>query len=299
MLTPEVLQKRAALIQGLRAFFIDRDYLEVDTPVRVPVIAPETYIEPELSGDFFLQTSPELCMKRLLAAGAERIFQICRCFRRSERGRLHLPEFTMLEWYRTGTDYAGLMDECEDLLRSLSGSCDIDRVERNGGLISFESPWERMTVADAFRSYGGISVEKALANDSFEEILVSRIEPHLGFTKPVFLYDYPVELGALARVQKGNPQVAERFELYVGGIELANGFSELIDPEEQRSRFLADRARIKEQGRDPGPMPERFLDDLSNMPPAAGIALGVDRLIMLFLGAESIDDAVTFIPEEL
>lgn len=300
MITPPMLAKRAAIVRAVRGFFEERGYLEVDTPLRLPVLAPELWIIPESSGSLFLQTSPELCMKRLLAAGHERIFQICHCFRQAERGRLHLPEFQMLEWYQAGASYLELMDECEELLWEVAEVCGLPAMlSRSGVKISLEPPWEKLTVAEAFDRYAGMSPETALAAGVFEEILVEKIEPHLGLAQPAFLYDYPAELASLARLKPGAPQVAERFELYVNGIELANGFSELTDPAEQRQRFAREREMIVQAGRDPGPMPEAFLRELAKLPKAAGIALGLDRLVMLLAGAATLDQVIAFVPEEL
>ncbi len=294
------LRLRAVLIQALRTFFIDRGYLEVETPLRIPAPAPEAHIVPLTSEGWFLQTSPELCMKRLLAAGIPKIFQICKCFRKGERGDRHLPEFAMLEWYAAGSDYRDLMADCEALLRYLAAAMGKDGgLEWQGRRIDLVPEWERVTVAEAFRRYAPCPVEEALAQDRFDELLVEYVEPHLGMTTPTFLCDYPVALGALARISSVDPTVAERFELYVAGLELANGFSELVDPVEQRARFLAEQEAIRLQGRAPGPMPESFLDALAVMPQAAGIALGVDRLVMLFGGAENIDQVVAFTPEGL
>ncbi|OGR07005.1 MAG: EF-P lysine aminoacylase GenX [Deltaproteobacteria bacterium RIFOXYD12_FULL_50_9] len=293
------LRKRAALIQAVRRFFLDSGYLEVDTPILLPSIAPEAHIEPVPADGFFLQTSPELCMKRLLAAGADKIFQITRCFRRNERGSRHLTEFTMLEWYRTAADYHDLMVDCENLLQFLAqamggGNC----LTWGESRINLTTPWERLSVAEGFSRYAPMTVNAALAADMFEVMLVEYVEPRLGQGRPTFLYDYPAELGALARLKHDDSKIAERFELYIAGLELANGFSELVDPVEQRQRFAEERQRIQAAGRDPGPMPEKFLADLERMPPAAGIALGIDRLAMLFMNASTIDEVVTFVPEE-
>ncbi|MFA7348652.1 MAG: EF-P lysine aminoacylase EpmA [Desulfurivibrionaceae bacterium] len=294
------LRLRAVLIQALRTFFIDRGYLEVETPIRIPALAPEAYIEPITSEGWFLQTSPELCMKRLLAAGIPRIFQICKCFRKGERGDRHLPEFTMLEWYAAESDYRDLMADCEALLRHLAAAMGKGGVlEWQGRRIELGPEWERITVAEAFQRYAPCTVEEALAQDRFDEMLVEYVEPHLGMVIPTFLCDYPAALGALARLSPADSTVAERFELYVAGLELANGFSELVDPVEQRARFLAEQETIRRQGRNPGLMPEPFLVELVEMPSAAGIALGVDRLVMLFGGADNIDQVVAFPPEGL
>ena len=298
MISGQYLRQRVAIIRAARTFFEERDYLEVETPVRLPVLAPEVWIDPETSGDHFLQTSPELCMKRLLAAGHARLFQICRCFRKGERGRHHLPEFSMLEWYRAGIDYRGLIDECEELIKSVILECGSSKIfPELAGRFDIEEPWQRITVAEAFKKFADSDVDSALSSGRYEEVLVGQVEPRL--KEPTFLYDYPVELASLARVRPGGPAVAERFELYLGGIELANGFSELVDPLEQRQRFERDRQKIVAAGRDPGPMPERFLKTLDVVPDAAGIALGMDRLVMILTGADRIDEVVSFIPEEL
>ncbi len=292
--SPCRLQQRSRLLQAVRSFFLARQYLEVDTPVLLSELIPESQIIPYRCGDRYLQTSPELCMKMLLARGYPRLFQICHCFRKDERGRYHRPEFTMLEWYRVGWGYLELMEEVEELLLSLArepglfpglerGAC----LVRNGRRIDLSPPWERLAVDAAFLRHAGISARAAIDQDRFDEILVTKVEPHLGWQRPVFLYDYPAELGSLARRKEEDPDLAERFELYIGGIELANGFSELVDPEEQRERFLAEIGTILASGR-PAQLPGRFLDALAAMPDTAGIALGFDRLLMLLAGADRI-----------
>lgn len=296
----ETLRGRSTIIQEIRRFFIKEGYLEVDTPLRIPAPAPESHIDAIPSGRWFLHTSPELCMKRMLAAGYERIFQICRCWRDGERGMRHLPEFTMLEWYRIGADYRDLMSECEALIRSVAhvlgyGSC----IRYQGMDIGISEPWERLSVSEAFSRYSAMTVAEALETDLFDEVMVRDIEPRLGFGKPTFIYDYPAERGALARIREDNPAVAERFELYIGGLELANAFSELTDAQEQRDRFVQESAFRESMNRTTYPLPEKFLDELSDMPPSAGIALGVDRLVMVLLDLSSIDDVVAFTPEEL
>ncbi|MEW6593640.1 MAG: EF-P lysine aminoacylase EpmA [Thermodesulfobacteriota bacterium] len=294
------LHLRASVIRAVRAFFEEAGYLEVDTPLRLPSLAPEPHIEPQESGSWFLQTSPELCMKRLLARGYPKIFQLCHCFRKGERGKRHLAEFAMLEWYRAGSDCHDLMAETEQLIRFVARELGMgEAVVYQGQRIELAAPWERLTVAAAFARYAPVSANEALQRGKFDEVLVEQIEPHLGQGRPTFLYDYPAALGSLARLKPGDPTVAERFELYFAGIELANGFSELTDPVEQRRRFVADQAAIRAQGRDPGPMPEKFLDEVSAMPEAAGIALGLDRLVMLFADAATIDQVVAFPPEQL
>lgn len=294
------LQARAQIIQEIRRFFIEGGYLEVETPLRIPAPAPESHIDAIPSGPWFLQTSPELCMKRMLAAGYERIFQICHCWRDGERGSLHMPEFTMLEWYRTDADYRDLMDDCEALVQAVSHAMGYgDALLYRGEKISLNGPWARLTVREAFERYGKMPMEEALQRDMFDEVLVQDIEPQLGQGKPTFIFDYPASRGALARRKGNDPSVAERFELYIGGLELANAFSELIDAAEQKRRFLAEEEYRRSQGRLPYPLPDKFLEELAAMPPSAGIALGIDRLVMVLLDAASIDEVVAFTPEEL
>ena len=296
----KALQQRACILQGIRRFFVEEGYLEVETPHRIPTPAPESHIEAIASDTWFLHTSPELCMKRLVAAGYDKIFQICRCWRERERGSLHLPEFTLLEWYQTGSDYRSLMEECEDLFRSVARTIGVgQRVIFRGREIDLSEPWERISVKEAFRCYARTSVSNALEKNLFDEIMVQDIEPNLGVERPTFIYDYPAQRGALARLKKEDPTVAERFELYMGGLELANGFSELADSEEQKKRFQAENDNRQSNGKPIYSMPDKFLAELDDMPPSAGIAVGVDRLVMVFLDSETIDEVVAFTPEEL
>jgi lysyl-tRNA synthetase class 2 len=294
------LHLRARIIQTVRRFFIQRQYLEVDTPIRIPAPAPEAHIDAVATEDWFLQTSPELCMKQLMAAGFSKVFQICKCFRNKERGRQHLPELTMLEWYNAAGAYTDLMDDCQELIglvaEQTTGS---NTLSYQGQAIRLDPPWPRLSVDEAFRRYASMGVNEALSKDCFEEVMVNHIEPHLGTTRPLFLYDYPAALGALARLKPENPLVAERFELYIAGLELCNGFSELTDPLEQRKRFEAEQEIRKSNHKPVYPMPQNFLTALNDMPDACGNALGIDRLVMLFADTRKIDDVVAFTPEEL
>jgi elongation factor P--(R)-beta-lysine ligase len=291
---------RAHIIQAIRSFFIDNGYIEIETPIRIPAPAPEAHIDAVASGNWFLQTSPELCMKRLLAADFPRIFQICKCFRQGERGRHHLPEMTLLEWYRADGNYLDMMNECEILIGRVAGQINSNNMMTYQGTeIDLAPPWRRLSVAEAFKRFASTSMEAALKNDRFDEIMAEAIEPNLRQPHPVFLYDYPASRGALARLKPEDSRYAERFELYIGGLEICNAFGELIDPVEQRRRFLSEQNRRKASGRLIYPMPEKFLRALGDMPPAAGNALGIDRLVMLFIDANKIDNAVAFTPEEL
>jgi elongation factor P--(R)-beta-lysine ligase len=305
MLTPQGLRQRANLLQALRTFFIERDYVEVDTPQRLPVLIPESNLVPFSSEDCFLHTSPELCMKRLLARGCSRIFQICHCFRKEEHGRLHQSEFTMLEWYHKGWDYLALMRQCEELIYTLVRSFpDLPGVAPGEKLcwrdsrVAMTPPWDRLTVAEAFQRYADMDVNQVLRKGNFDTVLVTKIEPHLGQERPVFLYDYPIELGSLARSSQKDPTVAERVELYIAGVELANGFSELVDPQEQRHRFISEMDKLRSAGKDTV-LPEKFLAELNLVGETAGMALGVDRLCMLLMGSSDIMAATSFIFEEL
>lgn len=294
------LRLRADMVAAIRSFFNRQGYLEVETPLRIPFPLPEAHIDAVPSGNWFLQPSPEACMKRLLAQGHPRIFQISKCFREGERGRYHLPEFTMLEWYRSGADYENLMEETEELILWIAGELGTgSALSYRGNSISLARPWPRLTVREAFALYGGVSVAEALRRDIFDEVLVMAIEPRLGEKSPAILYDYPVSLGSLARTKTQEPEVAERFELYIGGLEIANAFSELTDSQEQRRRFAAENTRRLSAGKKSYPQPELFLTSLDGIESAAGIALGIDRLAMIFADAATIDEVVAFTPEKL
>jgi lysyl-tRNA synthetase class 2 len=286
--TLERLHLRAAFFRSIRSFFHDRHFLEVDTPIRQPVLIPELNIEPIEADGQFLQSSPELCMKRLLAAGCTNIFQICPCFRKNEKGKIHLEEFQMLEWYRTGATYLQLMEDCESLLRYLA-----DRLELFKA-IDLQSEWERITVEEAFLKFSPKTLAQALIEDIFDEILVEYIEPRLGIKTPTILYDYPTELGSLAKQKNDYPDLVERFELYINGIELANGFTELTDVKEQRIRFEYEIKEIKKQWNRDAVMPEDFLLDLEKMKPTAGIALGLDRVLMVGIGKKDLGGIIPF-----
>lgn len=298
------LRLRARVLGEIRRFFLERDFLEVDTPIRASELAVEPHIEPLRSGDRYLITSPELHMKRLLVAGVPRLFQLVHCFRAEELGHLHAPEFLMLEWYRAFAGWQAVLEDTERLLchvceRVLGGS---ELSLPNGSRMDLRPPFLRITVRDAFARFAGVSDAAELAErdeDAFFQLLVDRVEPALAsFSQPVFLHDYPSSQAALARRSPADPSVAERFELYVAGIELCNGFGELNDAAEQRRRSELDRGRQRALGRAVTALPEQFLRALEHgMPRAAGNALGVDRLVMLLAGESSIE-AVRPFPTE-
>ena len=293
-----VLVHRQSLLGAIRGFFLSRGYLEVQTPVRIPAPALEDYIDAEPAGEQFLRTSPELHMKRLLAAGCTRLFQLGPCFRRGEEGRRHLPEFTMLEWYRAPADYRDILADTVGLLCCAAAAVvGGTRLLYGGSEVDVEAPWEELTVDEAFSRHTRTTATQAVEAGEFERLLADSVEPHLGHGRPTVLFDYPLSLGGLARRKAGDPPRAERWELYVAGLELANAYSELTDAEEQRRRFAATAELRRRQGRPVYPMDQRFLDALdSGLPPCGGIALGVDRLLMVLCGAESLSDVVAFPP---
>lgn len=266
------------------AFFLERDFIEVETPVRVRSPGIDPYIDALPAGkDRYLATSPELEMKKLLGAGMERIFQRTRAFRDGERGEIHNPEFAILEWYAAGQTYVDLMDDTERLVRE-AGAVFAEEGIRSP-LKEWPRPFPRITVDEAFRRHAGWAPSRSFRADPFFEDLVLKVEPALAAEGAVFLTDYPERVGALARKKKDDPLVCERFELYLGGLEICNGFSELTDPEEQRSRFERDNAQRRRQGREPYPLDEGFLAALEGgIPSCAGNALGVDRLLLALTG---------------
>ncbi len=295
----DTLKLRSSALQAIRHFFLSRDFVEVDTPVRLPAPALEEFIDAVPSGDWYLRTSPELHMKRLLVAGMTRIFQMGPCFRQGERGVLHCPEFTMLEWYRTDADYITILEDTEALIRevtrSLLGSS-VLTVE--GTSIDVDLPWERITVSDAFRQHAGWDPLDGFDGDRFDLDMVNKVEPSLARDRGVVLIDYPAEVAALARRSAADPRVAERWELYLGGIELANAFSELTDAGEQRRRFEACAAERAAMGREVYPLDRPFLAALEQgLPPSGGIALGVDRFVLLLANAPGIRNVIPFADE--
>jgi lysyl-tRNA synthetase class 2 len=299
----EALQRRATLLRKLREFFDERGFIEVETALVSSEVIPELHIEPIRTADGeFLQASPELHMKRLLAAGATAIYQVTRSFRQGERGPLHSPEFTMVEWYRVGDDMRAGIDLLDELVQTLLAT----------------PPATRATYADAFRrtlnidphnatidelagaaKKANVSMPRGMRTDDRDEwlnlLLAMRVEPQLGRDQPEIIYHYPASQASLAKVIRSDAgyDVAERFELYYHGIELANGFHELADAVEQRRRFQAVSAGRVAEGRTALPLPESFLAALEQgLPPCTGVALGFDRLVMLAIGAESIEEVL-------
>lgn len=292
------LEMRSRILHGLRLFFLQEGFLEVQTPVRTPAPAPELHIDAVESEGWFLNTSPELYMKRLLAAGYDKIFQIGPVFRKGERGSRHHPEFTLLEWYRRDADYTALKHDCRRLIRFLCNHIGKGaRFSYQGLPLAVDLPWPDRSVRDVFRQYAGWDPTERFDPERFTLDLVEKVEPHLGFPTPAFLSDYPAEEAALARISPADPKVAERFELYWAGIELANGFSELTDRTEQERRFRETQHLRARKKKTVYPLPRRFLQSLDHLDKAAGIALGVDRLVMILSDALNLDAVVPFPPD--
>jgi len=286
----EVLELRAEVVRGIRCFFEGRGYLEVDTPIRVKTPALEDHIDAEPSGEKWLRTSPELHMKRMVCDGYEKIFQIGPCFRQGERGMHHLPEYTMLEWYQVGVDSSVILIETLDLLRSVAQKV------KKPCVCGLEQEPIMVTISDVFSQVAGWDPIKSFDSDRFDLDLIEKVEPWIEKQKsPIVVKDFPVERAALARIKQDDRPVADRWELYVGGVELANCYTELTDPSEQRRRFQECAKLRKKDGRPVYPLDERFLQAMDQkMPDCAGIALGVDRLIMLFAGLDDISQVVAF-----
>lgn len=289
------LERRALICDLIRAFFRSEGFLEVETPLLVPTVAPEKYISPFAVNGWCLSTSPEMHMKRLLAAGYSKIFQICHSFRKSERGQLHNPEFTMLEWYRVGADYMGIIRDTERLVSTLANKlCAGSTICYQGNEIDLASPWPRVTVRDAFLRSAGWDPFTRLDEERFEVDLVEKVIPSFDTVRPTVLLDYPVAMASLARLRPGSPPVAERAEVFIGVLELANAYSELNDAAEQEKRFKQEIATLKREDKRSAVMPQRFLKALADLPECGGIALGIDRLVMLFCDAASIDEVIAF-----
>jgi lysyl-tRNA synthetase class 2 len=301
------LRERACVLADVRRFFEARAFLEVQTPVMVPSPGLDLHLDAfeVKDGDGgaarWLTTSPEYQMKRLLADGCTRIYQITPCFRRGERGTLHNPEFTMLEWYRSHAGIESVMRDTEQLVAAVTGGT----VKLGDRLIDVRPPLERMTVCEAFARFAGWPEDETLKaaagdEDRFYLALVEQVEPALERAgHGVFLVDYPATQASLARKKPGDARLAERFELYVGPFEVCNGFGELVDPVEQRSRLVRDQAARRARGLPVYPIDERFLQALARVPASAGNAMGFDRLVAIACGTTEISEVMAFAAEEL
>jgi lysyl-tRNA synthetase class 2 len=300
------LELRHRILRSIRSYFDAAGFVEVETPSVVRNPGLELHLDAlevvGCAGPRWLHTSPEYHMKRLLAAGMPSIYQVCKAFRRDERGALHQPEFTLLEWYRTPAGYADTMRDTEQLVaqlaRELYGTTRIPGVSAE---IDVAPPWERLSVHEAFERYAGVRVDALLPDEeAFYRTLIEQVEPRLGRGKPTFLTRYPASMASLAQLCPDDWSVAERFEAYVDGVELCNGFGELTDAAEQRRRCEADLATRWRVGKALYPIDELFLGALEHgLPPASGNALGVDRLVMLLAGVKNIAQVVAFSAERV
>jgi lysyl-tRNA synthetase class 2 len=295
------LKARARSQRAVRDYFAREGFLEVETPLRVPAPGVDLHLDAISAFGGYLITSPELHMKRLLAAGFPRIFQMARASRRDELGVLHEPEFSMLEWYRAFVGLEPMLSDTEQLLRAVAVS--VSGTPRlfgaTGQAYELERPFQRITVREAFREHAGIADAADLAHTDekrYFELLVGLVEPGLAReSRPLFLWKYPANQAALARLSPEDSDLAERFELYVGGVELCNGYDELTDASEQRARFEADTSRRAALARPSYPIDERFMAALyGGMPRAGGNALGFDRLVMLATGAKELAEVMAF-----
>lgn len=322
------LRARGRIVAAIRAYFTERDFVEVETPilqvspgneVHIASFATEIVAPGGARDRLYLHTSPEFACKKLVAGGVPRLFTFARVFRNGERSRLHHPEFTMLEWYRAGESYEVLEEDCAAVLAIAAEAAGAADLAFDGVSIDPRAPFERITVAEACRRHAGIDLLATLSDpdrpqrdalagmaraagirvadddgwsDIFTRVLVEKVEPALGRGRASVLCEYPAPEAALARRKSGDPRLAERFELFACGVELANAFGELTDAAEQRRRFEADMAEKQRLYGMRHPIDEDLLAAVAAMPPTSGIALGLDRLAMLATGARRIEDVL-------
>jgi elongation factor P--(R)-beta-lysine ligase len=301
------LRERARVRAAVRRFFDARDFVEVETPAIVPSPGLDLHLDAYEVGERdgrasrWLSTSPEYQMKRLLAEGYSHIYQLAPCFRRDESGTHHNPQFTMLEWYRASADVEDVIGDTEQLLAEVTRG-EVRLGPRTLGVLP---PIERLPVCEAFARFAGWTAERTLeaaANDedSYFRAFVENVEPALDrLDRPVWLVDYPASQASLARLKPNDRRFADRFELYLGGVELCNGFVELVDPVEQQARLVSDQERRRARGLPVYPIDRRFLDALAHMPASVGNALGFDRLVALACGTTHIESVMAFTDAEL
>ncbi len=317
---------RAKIIRTIRTFFESKSFLEIEPPYLTPYPTLDSNIDSikvalhdgkGIPHSFFLHTSPEHVMKKLLAAGAERIFFLGKVFRDREITPLHNPEFTMVEWYRTNATYVNIQKDTEELIRFIASELFAkEEIIYQGKKIDLRAPWERVTIKDLFKQRVNINLEENLttellknaavscnikfaSDDDWESlffrIFLEKIEPTLGKNKPTFVLDYPVRMGQMAKRKQKNPEWVERVELYIAGIELANGYSELLAPDEQKERFEREQKKRTASENSTYPIDAELISALRmGIPPSAGIALGIDRLVMFFTDRKNIQDVLLF-----
>lgn len=316
------LEKRMKLIRAVRAHFDDQGFWEVETPILQVSPVMDTHIlalKTDLKGvdlkydkTLYLHTSPEFAMKKLMVAGVRDLYQICHVFRNADHSRVHSREFTMIEWYRTGVRYQKIMQDCIDLLRHCAEAIGTKTYTHRDRTADPFADWQMLSVAQAFEQYAGIDLAKYLEDrdgfravikakgmhtadddrwdDLFFRVMGEKIEPHLGMQAPCILYEYPVSMASLSRPKPGDPRFAERFELYVCGIEVANAFGELTDAKMQRERFRKELAFKEQIYGERYPVDKDFIAALEyGLPESSGIALGMDRLAMLAVGVDELE----------
>ena len=331
----ENLRKREKIFDIIRNYFKSKNFMEVDTPILQVSPGIDTHIHvfkttmhDPLSNDsyeFYLHTSPEFAMKKLLATNTvemSKIFQITKAFRNENITKKHLPEFTILEWYRTNSSYIDLMIDCEELIKKIAQKLNIKSVKWENYNCNLFGNWEKLSISDAFKQYAGFNILDAIdddynpdvnaikpfakklninvtENDTWQDvyykIMLEKIEPNLGINTPTFLYDYPISEAALSKKSEKNKGVAERFELYISNVEIANAFTELTNPEEQLQRFKKELFNKEKIYGYTVPIDYEFIEALKDMPESSGIAMGIDRLVMLFCNAKDIKD-ISFVP---
>lgn len=319
------LEARQRIIKTIRAYFDGQGFDEIETPILQTCPVIDTHIrafatdlrgvDGEIAKTMYLHTSPEFAMKKLMVAGMEKIYQICHVFRNAEGSSRHVPEFTLVEWYRTQAGYTDIMKDCVGLLQDCAKAANIKTYRYKEFECNPFRKWEKLTVCEAFERYADVKLKEYLEDkegfreavnafglhtaeddgwdDLFFRVMEARIEPNLGMGQPTFLCDYPISMASLSCKKPDDPRFAERFELYICGIELANAFSELTDATEQRKRYEIEMAEKERLYGERYPLDEEFIAALEyGLPPSGGIALGIDRLIMLATGAEKIEDVL-------
>lgn len=317
---------REKVIRAIRSFFEKEKFHEIETPILIPHPPAESYLDvfettllnrKRQPTKAYLSTSPEVPLKKLMVAGLGNCYALTKSFRNMEtQSHVHNPEFTILEWYRVGANYTDVMKDCEALLLSIAGS---KTITYQGKKIDISAPWERMTVAEAFKKYAdvnfddffdhapeiarkkGYSVEKHTTwEELYNQLFLNEIEPTLGYGKPTILYEFPSAMGALAKKKDADPRFAERFEFYIAGLELGDAYSELTDPTEQEDRFKKEIAELKRLGKTVYDYDHDFIDALkAGLPPCSGIAVGVDRLVMLCADVTDIAEVLLFPIKEM
>jgi len=328
----QIFHLRAEIINWIRQFFQQEGFLEVQTPVLAPALIPESYLEvfeTELWDKLgqkrraFLTPSPELWHKKLLVAGSGNIFEITKSFRNTDiGGHFHNPEFTLLEWYRVGVDYRATMEDCERLLRFINHNINKEsNLSYQGKTLNLAQPFERISVVEAFKKYADIDDQVLFDPDQlraeakkrgyrvsdqddwemvYDLIYLKEVEPHLGQERPTIIYDFPAQFAPLAKTSSQDPRVKERFELYLFGIELADAYNELTDPVEQEKQFRKEIELRKKLSKKDHPADWDFIEALKEgLPDCSGVALGIDRLVMIFANKTDINEVMFFAGEEI